>query len=242
MTSGFVFDGLRMHLRARGLTYAHVARALKISEATVKRIFATRNCTLDRLDAICHLVEVDLAELARGAPRESRLLSRLTPEQEEEIAANPALMLVAICAVHQLRVEEIVALYALDEAQCVKLLLRLERIGFLEVHENNRIRLLISRSFSFNPDGPIMRYVKSQAADFFNHPFSEPGELLRMINVRVSAESGAALLRRLEQIAREYGEQHNADSRLPLAQRHPTSVLLAVRAWEPGLFKAQRRG
>ncbi len=51
MTSGFVFDGLRMHLRARGLTYAHVARALKISEATVKRIFATRNCTLDRLDS-----------------------------------------------------------------------------------------------------------------------------------------------------------------------------------------------
>jgi DNA-binding Xre family transcriptional regulator len=240
MSSRFLFDGLRAHLRARGMTYADVARALKISEATVKRIFATRNCTLDRLDAICRLAEVDMAELARSAPQ-SKLISRLTREQEEEIAADPALMLVAVCAVHQLRVEEVVSLYSLDEAQCVALLLRLERIGFLEVHENNRIRLSISRSFSFDPDGPIMRYVKSQAAEFFAHSFAAPGEFLRMINVRVSAEAGVALLRRLEQIAREYGEQHNADARLPLAERQPTSVLLAVRAWEPGLFKAQRR-
>ena len=39
MSSPFVFDGLKMHLKARGLTYVDVARALRISEATVKRIF-----------------------------------------------------------------------------------------------------------------------------------------------------------------------------------------------------------
>ena len=89
MSSGFVFDGLRMHLRAKGLTYADVARALKISEATVKRIFATRNCMLERLDAICELVEVDMAELARSMPRESKLISQLSREQEDELVADP---------------------------------------------------------------------------------------------------------------------------------------------------------
>src|SRR5262245_13344819 len=176
MSSAFLFDGLRAHLRARGMTYADVARALKISEATVKRIFATRNCTLERLDAICRLAEVDVAALARGAPRESRLLSRLTAEQAADIAADPMLMLVAACAVHQFRLDEIVAAYSLDEAQVLALLLRLERIGVLEVHENNRIRLRVSRSFSFDPDGPIMRFIKSQAKDFFDHPFGAPGE------------------------------------------------------------------
>ena len=66
MASGFVFEALKMHLKARGMTYADVAKALKISEATVKRIFASKNCTLERLDEICQLVQVDLAELARG--------------------------------------------------------------------------------------------------------------------------------------------------------------------------------
>ena len=48
MPAGFVFDALKMHLKARGMTYADVARALKVSEPTVKRIFAGRNCTLKR--------------------------------------------------------------------------------------------------------------------------------------------------------------------------------------------------
>jgi len=195
------------------------ARALKISEATVKRIFATKNCTLERLDEICELLQVDLAELARGAPRDDKLINRLTPEQEQELMAEPALLLVAICAIQQMRVDEMVGLYDLDEAQCVKLLLRLERIGILEVHENNRIRLRLARTFAWNSDGPIMR----------------------MVTVRVSGEARIALLRRVEQVAREYDEQLGADARLPLEQRYPLSVLLAVRYWEPALFKTLRR-
>jgi DNA-binding Xre family transcriptional regulator len=241
MPSAFLFDALKMHLKARGLTYADVARALKISEATVKRIFALKNCTVDRLDDICELLQVDLAELARGMPREDRLLHRLTQEQEAELMSDPALLLVAVSALNQMRVDEIVETYTLDEAQCVALLLRLERIGILELHENNRIRLRIARTFSWIPDGPIMRYVKSQTGDFFAHEFNAPGELMRLISVRISGEAQVALLRQLEQIAREYNEQHNADAGLSLAKRKPVSVLVAVRAWEPALFKAFRR-
>jgi hypothetical protein len=138
-------------------------------------------------------------------------------------------------------VDEIVETYALDEAQCVALLLRLERIGILELHEHNRIRLRIARTFSWIPDGPIMRYVQSQTGDFFAHEFNAPGELMRLVSVRISVEAQVALLRQLEQIAREYNEQHNADAGLPLAKRKPVSVLLAVRPWEPALFKAFRR-
>src|SRR5918999_5770392 len=111
-----------------------------------------------------------------------------------------------------MRAEDIVETYKLTEAQCLKLLLRLERIGILDVHEKNRIRLRISRTFSWIPDGPIMRYVKSQTPDFFDYGFELPGELMRMISVRLSAGAQVALLRQVEQIAQEYSEQHNADA------------------------------
>jgi DNA-binding Xre family transcriptional regulator len=241
MASGFVFDGLKMHLKARGLTYADVAKAMRISEATVKRIFATRKCTLERLDAICEVADVDLSDLARGLPRESRLVNRLDREQEEELVGNPHLLLVAVCAIHQLRVEEIVALYDLDEARCVQLLLRLEKLGILELHEKNRIRLRLSRTFAWIPGGPIMRYVTSQAPDFFDHPFNAPGEVMRLFSVRISRDAQVALLRQMEQLAREYAEQHAADAGLPLEQRPTLSVLFAARAWEPALFKKLRR-
>jgi DNA-binding Xre family transcriptional regulator len=241
MSSAFVFDGLKMHLKARGLTYVDVARALRISEATVKRIFSTRNCTLNRLNAICDLLQVDLAELARGMPRENRLLSRLTLAQEEELMSDPALMLVAVSALNQMRVDEIVATYKLDEARCVALLLRLEKIGILELHEKNRIRLRLSPTFSWIAGGPIMGWVRSQAADYFDHPFNARGEAMRLISVRVSDDGQAALLRRIEQLAAEYEEQHAADLRLPLEQRKLVSVLLAVRRWEPAAFRKLRR-
>lgn len=241
MASGHLFDALRMHLRARAMTYADLAKALKVSEPTVKRIFATRNCTLKRLDALCSVLQVDLAELARGMPRESRLVSQLTRAQEEELMSDPALLCVAACAMHQLRVEEIVQLYRMDQAQCVRLLVRLERLGILELHEHNRIRLRLSRAFAWIPDGPMMRFVRSQAGQFFDHAFDAPGESMRLVSVRLSREGRVALLKQIEQVLQEYALQHASDARLPLAARQPVSVLLGVRAWEPKAFKALRR-
>jgi uncharacterized membrane-anchored protein len=86
-----------------------------------------------------------------------------------------------------------------------------------------------------------MRYVKAQTSEYFNHSFDAPGEFMRMVSVRISEEARVALLSRLEQIAREYSDQHDADSHLPLAQRNYLSVLLAVRSWEPAMFKSLRR-
>jgi AcrR family transcriptional regulator len=148
MSSKFVFDSLRMHLKARCMKYADVAKALRISEATVKRVFATKNCTIERLDAMCDLVQVEMAELTRGMPREKRLVACLTRDQEEKVASDLALLIVAICALQQLRASEIVELFALDQAQCIRLRLRLERIGLLELHENNRIRLRVARTYA----------------------------------------------------------------------------------------------
>ena len=241
MSSAFVFDGLRMHLKARGMTYAALAKALKLSEPTIKRIFATRKCTLERLDEICEVLQVDLGELARGMPRSSKLVSQLTQKQEEELMSDPALLVVAACAMHQMRVDEIVELYRLEEPKVVGHLLRLEKLGILELHENNRIRLRISRTFAWRPNGPMMEFVKAQAADFFNHSFDGPGEVMRLVSVRLSGEGRVALLRQVEQVLHDYGVQHSADARLPLDERPPVSVLLGVRIWEPKAFKRLRR-
>jgi transcriptional regulator with XRE-family HTH domain len=213
MSSAFVFEGLKMHLKARGMTYADVARGLRISEPTVKRIFAQRNCDLKRLQALCEFIQVDLAELARGLPRQDRLIHRMTHVQEEELMADPRLFIVAVCAIHQMRVEEITALYDIEPAECVALLLRLEKIGILELHENNRIRLRLARTFAWIPDGPIMQYAKSQCTDFFNYSFSGAGQLMRMITVRITREAPGRGGSRVQRPARR--------GRAPAARRAP---------------------
>ena len=237
-----LFDALKLHFKARGLTYADAARALGLSEATVKRIFSRRDCSLERFAQLCDLVQVDLGELARVQPRPRRLLNQLSRAQEEALVADPRLLLVAVCALNQMGVEEMLAAYRLERAQCTALLLRLEGLGVLELFPNDRIRLNVARTFAWIPNGPIMRYVTARAPDYFDHPFAAPGESMRIVSVRVSAAAAVGLVARLEQIAREYSEQHAADAVLPLADRPALSVCLAVRHWEPPEFRALARG
>src|SRR5213596_1556989 len=50
-------------LRERGLTYARVANGLGLSESSVKRVFSQENLSLDRLEQICALMDLEIADL-----------------------------------------------------------------------------------------------------------------------------------------------------------------------------------
>ena len=125
MSTAYLFEGLKAHYRARGLTYRDVAKVLKISESTVKRIFSTRDCTLARLEELCAVVQVDIAEIARGAPRTARLITRLTQAQEQELVDDLRLLIVAVCAMGNVPLEDIVRVYAISKAQCIGLLAKM---------------------------------------------------------------------------------------------------------------------
>ncbi len=241
MLGNYLFEALRAHLRARGMTYEDLAAALEMSESAVKKIFSKRDCTLSRLDQICSVMQVDLSDISRGNVRQSKLVSQLEPKQEQEIVDDIKLFIVAVCVMQGLKFEEIIATYKITQAQGITLLARLDRIGFIELMANNRYRLLVSRTFRWIPDGPIMRWTKAHAPDYFDHLFDGPGETLRVINVRLSTKARVALLARLEQLAYDYEEQHNADAWLAADQRFPLSLCLAVRPWEPRPFREHRR-
>jgi DNA-binding Xre family transcriptional regulator len=240
-TTAFLFEAIKAHLRSRALTYVDLANGLGVSEGTVKRIFSRKRCSTEQLDGICEYLQLELSDLVRTLPRSRKLLERLTWKQEEEVTGDIKLFVVAVCALHLLRVEEILHYYELSETECLSKLLRLEHIGFLELHPGNRYRLLVARTFRWIPGGPIAQLATREMTDFFDHSFDAPGELLQVLNVRISDASRVSLLSRLQQVAEAYNEQHVADASLPLAQRHPVSVWLAVRSWEPRMFKALRR-
>src|SRR6185369_3172857 len=191
-------DTLKRELKARAMTYATVAKGLGMSEASVKRMFARREFTLSRLDRVCELAGLEFSELARMVTGQDAVISQLTYEQEKELVDNPRLMLVALCTLNHWSFADIRAAYDLDEAECVKLLARLDRLKFIELMPGNRIRLLVSRAFAWIPDGPIQRLFKAQfQADFFRSRFDKEGELLLLANGALSPASVAALLARL---------------------------------------------
>lgn len=240
--SDALVEALKRELRARGLTYAQVARRLGLSEASVKRMFSRRDFTLKRIDQICRLAGAEFSDLARELGRDQDLVSQLTYEQEREIVSDPKLLLVAVCALNHLGFEQIVSTYDISRAECVQLLARLDRIGFIELLPNNRIKPLVSRTFAWLPDGPIQRYFRERAQhEYFRSRFDRPDEYMVVVNGMLSRGSRAALVARLKRVAREFSELHNDDLRLPLSERSAMSLLVAVRHWELQAFAEMRR-
>jgi transcriptional regulator with XRE-family HTH domain len=231
-------DSLKREMKARGITYAELAARIGMSEASVKRMFSQKNFTLQRLDEILQATGIDFRDVAMAAQDESRLISELSHAQEKEIIGDTRLFAVAVSVLNQLTVEQIVQTYTLSEAEVVKHLVRLDRIGFLELLPNNRVKLLVSRTFRWIPNGPIQTFFREQAySDFLASQFDGDHEALRLVNVMLSKRSIAALLDRMNQLARDFAQQHQEDTRLPYEERFSLSFLLAARPWMPALFQ-----
>lgn len=240
--SGALVDVLKRELKARGVTYAQVARKLSLSEASVKRMFSRREFTLKRLDQVCQLTNAEFSDLARALYQEESLVSQLTHEQEKEIVSGRKLFLVAVCALNHVGFEQITATYDISEAECIQLLARLDRLGFIQLQPGNRIKLLVSRTFSWLPDGPIQRFFNQQAHnEYFRSRFDRPDELVLVVNGMLSKISSAAIVARLKRVAREFSELHSDDVKLPLAERSAMSLLVAIRHWELQAFAELRR-
>jgi transcriptional regulator with XRE-family HTH domain len=240
--STVIVETLKRELRSRGITYAAVAKHLDMSEATVKRMFAQKEFSLARIDLICDLAGLEFSELARMVATPDAVISQLTYEQEKEFIDNPKLMLVALCTLNHWTFEQIVTAYELTPAECVKLLARLDKLKFIELLPDNRIRLLVSRAFTWIPDGPIQRLFKEQfQVDFFRSSFDKDNELLLLANGALSKPSVAALLARLRKTAAEFSEMRSDDASLPATERTPITLLLAARPWGAEFLRKFRR-
>jgi transcriptional regulator with XRE-family HTH domain len=143
-TTQALIDRMKAELKAAGLTYAALARELGMAESSIKRMFARGEMPLSRVDEICRVMKTDFAELARQVADTTPRRSELTLDQEKAVVADRKLLLMAICCLSQWTYEQIVASYTLSDAECVKYLVQLDRLGVIGLRPLNRYRLNVA--------------------------------------------------------------------------------------------------
>lgn len=241
-TTHDLVSALKRELKAARMTYADLARALGLAESSVKRMLARGDMPLSRVDAICRVLRLDFAELARRVADAQPLLSELSAEQERAVVADKKLLLVAICVLSQWTLEQITAAYRLSEAECVKHLAQLDRLGIIELRPLNRYRLKLAKTFRWRPHGPVMSYFREQVLlDYFGGGFDGPGEGVMLVHGSVSRAMAPAFLERLQRVAQDFAQQHQTDQRLAERDREGYTLVLAMRSWEFAAFTALRR-
>lgn len=233
---------LKHLLKVRRLSYADVAAHLQLSEASVKRQFSQQSFSLRTLESICDLLQLELGELVQAAEQAQAGVSRLSAAQEAELVRDPRRVLVAVCVLNHWTLAQIVATYRLSEAECIGHLLQLDQLGMIRLQPENRVKLLVARDFAWLPGGPIHHFFRERAqTDFLNSDFRQSGELLRFQHAMLSPAANLRFQQRLHRLLQEFAELHEDGITEPASTRHGTSLLLAMRPWEPAVFAALRR-
>lgn len=236
-----LIDALKRALKEQGITYGDVARRLELSLPSVKRLFAERQFSVQRLDQVCELAGLEISDLVHRmqAAREIHQLSR---EQEQELVSDPRLLLVAVSSLNRWSFRDILATYRFKEPELIRYLAQLDRMKLLELMPGNRIRPLASTDFHWHKGGPIQRFFEAQVQqDFFRTTFEKPGEIRLFVTGMLSRESNARMQQKLHQVAQDFRHAHQHDQALPLAERFGTSLVLALRPWELAIFQQYRR-
>jgi DNA-binding Xre family transcriptional regulator len=130
METQSIVNMLKRALKFHRVTYADIAYELDLSEASVKRMFAKQHFTLERLESICSMVNLDFTDLLRLVDEDQHRISNLSHKQEEELVSDLKFLLIAICVQSNWTYEEIIGYYKISEPECIKYLAKLDKIKF----------------------------------------------------------------------------------------------------------------
>ena len=235
-------DALKKSVRARGLTYAELARRLRLSEASVKRMFSRGTFTLARIEEVLAAVDLDLYEVARLTRGAAAGPPALTYEQELGLARDERLLAVFWLVLNGWTFDEIVTAFSITRTELTVGLARLEKLKLIEWGPRERVRLRVARDFVWRPGGPAKKaYARRAMAEFVHARFDAPLEMIRFEPRELSAESAALLKTKVERLVAEFNQLAEADSALPSNRRVPFALLVACRPWEFSAVSALKR-
>ena len=240
--NNLLLEALKSALRQRNLHYADLAKELDLSESSIKRLFSTGNLSLKRLQKICDWAGIDESELLALATEQQNKQQQLSDLQEQALVDDIKLLLIAFLLINHWQFEDIIAEYAIDELEGIRLLASLDRLGIIDLLPANKVRMRLARGFQWRSEGPLQRFFERHVqSEFFQSQFTAEGEQRLFLTGTLSAQSVDIIQQRLQRVAQEFEVLVSEDRRLSNHTRQGMTVIMAMRPWELSLFERLKR-
>jgi DNA-binding Xre family transcriptional regulator len=237
-----IHAALKRLMRSSGRTYADAARVLKLSEASVKRLLARSELSLERLEALCDWLDVEIADVVALSVEATPLVTELDSLQEEELLRDCGLLLMAFLTLNRWSEVEIMEVFKFNKTELRQKLRRLEGLGLVELLASGRIKLRAARNFTWRKEGPIQKYfAECVLPEFLKTRFDEPGELMQFVGGMMSRASVLKMHESMAALARQLDDLVQQDLGLPTQERYGVSLFMGLRPWEFSEFTKLRR-
>ena len=237
-----VTDALKKILKSRGITYAALARQLKLSEGSVKRLFSAGSFTLRRLEQICSVLELDFYDVAKLAKNQTAKGARLSIAQEEALASNHRLLVIFHLLLNEWSIDEMVERYRISKREILGLMRRLHELRLIDMKAPGRPHLLTASNIEWRNDGPVRNAYQSYVvAEFFDSPFGMRNQVLHFDSKELSASSIAIMTRKIDKLLSDFNELAEIDAPLMRSQKQSIGIILAIRPYVLSLFTELKR-
>lgn len=237
-----LINTLKLALKSHGKTYADVAGELGLSEGSVKRLFSENRFSLERFEQVCQILDMEISDLVQLMHERSAKIIQLTRDQETQIASDRKLLLVTVCALNRWTFDDILQNYKIRKTDVTHYLATLDKMGLIELLAGNRIRLLVSANFHWISNGPIQHFFhENLGQDIFNSRFDRQNETLVVANAMLTRKSNAVLQKKIGKLLWELEQINNDDAGLPVSEKQGTTLVMALREWNFGVFADLRR-
>jgi transcriptional regulator with XRE-family HTH domain len=232
--SARIVSNLKVVLKARGISYAQLARRIGLSEASVKRVLSRGTLSLRRLEQICAAIGSSVAELVQllqpsGVAGRPDMLSLA---QEKALASDPKLLACYHLVANGRTDGEIAAELRLSLAALRRHLATLRELGLVTQVSGRQTRARAAVAVRWRPDGPVSRvYEREVRAEFLQSLFGAEREALQFRTAELTPASCQILQRKLERLAADFRDLAELDGTVASDAKRNVGFLLAMRPW-----------
>ena len=232
-----IINSLKRLMKSRQITYRELGRRIRLSEASVKRIFSRATLTLARLDDICQALEVSLPDLVRiTAEQSTDAPELLTLEQEKALASDPNLFACFYLLANGRSGRDVSVELGVDERVVRRWMVRLDALRLIEMRSKLRARARAASVIAWRRDGPLrLLYEKQVRQEFLQASFARTGEALHFLSAELSEASSKVLLRKMELMAGEFRELAELDRTVPVKEKRSVVSIVKNRMTASGI-------
>jgi transcriptional regulator with XRE-family HTH domain len=155
-----IMNLIKNKAREAHLTQQRVASELRVSLATVKRWWAGKGVQLGSLNRLCGLIGVSLSQLLVEIEANASTYT-YSLEQEKVLAQHPRVLALFDLLVSGKTAKFIQSKYSFSDDEMFSMLVKLDRVGLIELHEKNRVKLKQTGEPQWIVGGPLsLKYRK----------------------------------------------------------------------------------
>ena len=202
-----LFDVLRQAIKVRGLSYANLASNMGVSEVTIKRLFADKDCKLSRLMQLCQAAGISFAELVEMQQRRQNPATYLSLDTEKRLAAKPVLFTFLVLLISRFDATSQSDRWGISEATYYQYLRELEKLGIVSVGNNNNFSYTVPLPIRWRLDGPLADIIIDANSNYLRHALEQDhsGDYAVALTSRLmSAHSAQAIKQGLQELQQQF--------------------------------------